>query len=990
MAKQLTKIEFQAGVVKDESPLAAEGGFIDSNLVRFRQGKAQTIGGWAKVTTDAVSGSTRALHAWSDLNSRRHLAIATDTNTYVLSEYTDDVFTLSNIATASTAYVTASSIVTSDGSTTITFNATAHGFAASQTFTLNVPKRLGGISLSGTWTVAAVTDANIFTATSGTAAATTMIQSSADAATWTLRTPPATTAALTKVRAANSLFIACAGTYLSSTALYTSSNGSSWSSVTNSIAITDILWDGAQYVATGISSTNGRTYTATTLGTWTQRSTAAGSLYGVTRTTAPLYVAVGASGRITTSTDATTWTARTSGTSDAIYAAATDNTTIVAVGVGVSSTTASLANLRTSTDGTTWTAVASNAANTLFDICYGNSLFVAVGASGAIVTSPTGATWTASTSGVTATLTGVTWTGDEFVAVGYTNTVLTSTNGTTWTTVVTDGDYRYGASVAALSASNMVLVGANEHTSSPESLLYTAAAPFSTAATTRSVSLDSFGEVLLIASPDDGLYCWQPGPYTETVENGTFATDTIWAKGTGWTIGSSVATKTAGVASNLSQAATDLRAGYVYEVSFVLTRTAGTITFQVNAGDTPTMVDVGAPTWTAGGSYTIKFICPDVPSDIAFVADSSFAGTVDTVTINLADDVTEVTTAPSRVGVMWVDASTRVVNVADTIEADGDENMLCVRNSAQENFRLWIPDVSNIADEVVLGRGSQIIGAKVTRQQTLIWTDAAVFTQQFSGGTAATYIYRMASTGCGLIGRNAAAEAEGAVFWLGKNGQIYIFDGQSAKIVESRIRRDMMDNLAAGYGDRVFAGVNGAFSEVWFCYPDTRLSGSPECNKIAAFNYIENHWVTHSLARTAWLAGGVWPYPIATTPSGVIYYHEKGQSDDATAAFLPSLETGYFDIKDGNNIMSVTRIVPDFEEQSTTVNFTIKTKYWPTASELSAGPFAATTTANYLHMRRLGRQMKIVMETVAPDSGFNVFWRVGAVRAVFEETGALR
>lgn len=985
MAKQLSKIEFKPGVVKDESPLAAEGGWIDSDLIRFRQGRPEAIGGWAKVTTDTVSGSTRALHAWSDLNGRKHLAIATDTNTYVLSEYTDNVLTLSNIAQASQATITASSIVATDGSTTLTFNATAHGFSAGQTFSLSVPKRLGGIDLSGVWTVAAVTDANTFTVTSPSAAATSAVLSSANGTTWTIRTPPATSSALTAVRSANSQFIVVGP----SNAVYTSTDGSTWSSSTlglTAVTLSDILWDGAQYVSV---STGGRIYTGSSLTSWTQRSNPGGNMWGVTWT-GSLYVAVGSGGRISTSSDATTWTARTSGTSNVIYAVATDNTKIVAVGAGVSSTTASTANLRTSTDGTTWTAVASNASGDLSGICYGNSLFVAVGASGAIVTSSDGATWTSRTSGVSVSLLDVTWTGSAFIAVGSSNTILSSTDGTTWTTVQTAGDYRDFNGVAALSSTNLAIVGANGLTSGNEALVYDVDAPLGGSGTTRQVSLDNFGEVLLVSSQGNGLYCWQPGPYPETVENGTFATDTVWAKGTGWTIGSGVATKSAGVASNLSQAATDLRAGYVYELSFVLTRSAGTITFKVNAGGTPTLVDVGAPTWSAAGTYTIKFVCPDTPSDIAFVADSSFAGTVDTVSIKLADDVTEISTAPSQIGVMWVDPNARIVNVGNTIEADGDENTLCVRNSAQESFRVWVPDTDNIADEVILGRGSKVVGAKVTRQQTLIWTDAALFTQQFSGSAAATYIYRMAATGCGLIGPSAAAEVEGAVFWLGQNGQFYAFNGQTAQIVESRIRRDVMDNLATGYGDRVFAGVNASFSEVWFMYPDTRLSGSPECNKVAVYNYAEQHWVTHKLARTAWLAGGVWPYPIATTPSGTIYYHEKGRSNDGTAAFLPTLETCYFDIEDGNNIMSITRIVPDFEEQSTTVNFTVKTKYWPTASELSAGPFAATTTANYLHMRRLGRQMKLVMETVAPTSGYNVFWRLGALRAVFEKTGALR
>ena len=920
MVKQLSKIEFKPGVVKDESPLASEGGFIDSDLVRFRQGKPEAIGGWEKVTASTLTGSARVLHGWSDLSSNRHLAIATDSNLYVMTD--NGSVTLTDIGADVTASAAEAPIV-------ILYDADIAGDFINKT--VPISDKIG--------TKTRVASAKVFV-----------------------------------------LHGANGNIFYDNTAL---SGG--WTDA--SVAANDIAIDGANYA---VVKQNGYIDTSTDLSTWTNRVSSGAALNTVKYLNSTAFVAVGASGRITTSPyGGTTWTARTSGTSNAIQSVDFGASVYVAVGEGVSSTTASTANIRSSSDLATWTARASNVSGILYDVVFANSLFVAVGANGVISTSSDGLTWTSQASGTTNTLRAVFWDGGEFLACGDRGVILSSSDGATWTTVTTN-DYTTFFGGVSLSSSNSLYVGASYQIVDGGSSSTTIYSAIDSVSSASPFSLDNFGEVLLMAAKTGGLYCWQPGPYSETVENGTFATDTIWAKGTGWTIGSGVATKAAGVASNLSQAATDLRPGYVYELRFLLARTAGSVTFKVNAGGTPTLVDVGIPNLTMSGQYVLKFVCPDDPSDIAFVANSTFAGTVDAVSVKLASSITQVTTAPSEIGVMWVDPNARIVNIGNTIEADGDKNTLCVRNSAQESFRVWVPDVNNIADEVVLGRGSKIVGAKVTRQQTLIWTDAALFTQQFSGSAAATYIYRMAATGCGLIGRSAAAEVEGAVFWLGQNGQFYAFNGQTAQIVESRIRRDVMDNLASGYGDRVFAGVNGAFSEVWFCYPDARLSGSPECNKVAAYNYVEQHWVTHNLARTAWMTGGVWPYPIATTPAGIIYYHEKGQSNDGTAAFLPTLETGYFDIEDGNNIMSVTRVVPDFEEQSATVNFTVKTKYWPNASELSAGPFAATTTANYLHMRRLGRQMKLVMETVAPGAGYNVFWRLGALRAVFEKTGALR
>lgn len=59
-----------------------------------------------------------------------------------------------------------------------------------------------------------------------------------------------------------------------------------------------------------------------------------------------------------------------------------------------------------------------------------------------------------------------------------------------------------------------------------------------------------------------------PGLGSELIVNGTFASDTDWTKGTGWTIGSGVASHTAGSAANVSQAV--LTSGLFYQAIYTL------------------------------------------------------------------------------------------------------------------------------------------------------------------------------------------------------------------------------------------------------------------------------------------------------------------------------------------------------------------------------------------------------------------------------------
>lgn len=78
----LTTFAFQPGVIKDDTPLAAEGGWINANNVRFDRGKPQTIGGWSAITGATYAGIARGAHQWSDNDGRKWLAWGTATKLF--------------------------------------------------------------------------------------------------------------------------------------------------------------------------------------------------------------------------------------------------------------------------------------------------------------------------------------------------------------------------------------------------------------------------------------------------------------------------------------------------------------------------------------------------------------------------------------------------------------------------------------------------------------------------------------------------------------------------------------------------------------------------------------------------------------------------------------------------------------------------------------------------------------------------------------------
>jgi hypothetical protein len=500
-------------------------------------------------------------------------------------------------------------------------------------------------------------------------------------------------------------------------------------------------------------------------------------------------------------------------------------------------------------------------------------------------------------------------------------------------------------------------------------------------------AMDNWGERLLASPRGGALYEYAPAnSYPELVANGTFASTASWATGTNWSIASGVATKTAGSATNLSQSVSGLvLSGYVYEVTFTVVRTAGTVKFQVNAGS---VLDVGGfPATTSAstaisksGTYTRQFYAPSSVTDIVFAADAAFAGTIDNVSLKLYSRAYRITTAPTNIDYFFVDPNRIVVALA-TQEADGDFNPLLVRWSDQDNNRQWVPAADNLAGEFTLASGGRALTGIATRQQNMVWTDSSLYSMQFSGDTNA-FSFRLLGTGCGAIGRNACTEHNGIVLWMSQEG-FYIFQGAVPQKIDCTIARDVYDHLALNQNDKIFAGINGGFDEVWWFYADSR--DGIECSRIAAFNWIEQHWAAHQIPRSCWLSSGIFPYPIGFGTDGVLYYHERGNTA-AGNALNPYIISGDFDVADGANLMVIRRIVPDFDDQVGDVAFTLYSKPFPNASELVGGPYTASTTTQMLNMRRQGRQFRLKLASTAT----NCFYRVGALRLDAMPTGALR
>ena len=160
----LQKYVFRPGINKEGTAYSNEGGWFNSNLIRFRKGLPEKIGGWQKASTDSFKSTGRALHAWVDLAGTKFLGLGTTWKYYVLEGSTyNDVTPIR--ATTTNGIVFAAT----NGSTTITATDSNHGAIINDFVTISGAASLGGLItaevLNQEYQITSVPSVNTFTFT---------------------------------------------------------------------------------------------------------------------------------------------------------------------------------------------------------------------------------------------------------------------------------------------------------------------------------------------------------------------------------------------------------------------------------------------------------------------------------------------------------------------------------------------------------------------------------------------------------------------------------------------------------------------------------------------------------------------------------------------------------------------------------------------------------------------------------------------------------
>ena len=348
---------------------------------------------------------------------------------------------------------------------------------------------------------------------------------------------------------------------------------------------------------------------------------------------------------------------------------------------------------------------------------------------------------------------------------------------------------------------------------------------------------------------------------------------------------------------------------------------------------------------------------------------------------------TTVTTSPISVNSVIVSPNDRHVvalganEFSPTATVSGTFNPMLVRWSDQDNRTNWVPSVSSTAGEVVLTDGTRIVGAVRSKNAINVWTDNSLWLMEFAGPPF-TFKFQQAGTNCGMIGPHAGIDYNGVTYWMGFDN-FYANTGQ-VEVLDCTVRRFVFDRLNTTYYDKVYTGINSEFKEIIWLYVS---STATECDSYVVFSPEENYWVYGDTFFSTFKDREVFGNTIttgATTTGNFLFDNEPaGVFDGDGATLISFVESADFDVDDGNAIMYMSRIIPDFDLSTGKIKLHLTTKQFPESTETVVKEFDITNTTQKVDFRSRGRQAKI---RVSCDSN-NASWRWGSVRLALQGDG---
>jgi hypothetical protein len=156
----INKLQFRPGIDKQNTQYGAEGGWVDCDMVRFRYGVPEKIGGWSPAVGTNLIGAARDIHTYTDLAGDSLAVIGTDRKLYTY--YDNNFYDITPLSTTIPAVFTFTS-----GTTIVNVLATSNGAIAGDFVTFSGVTGVNVVNITNSnmsqeFEIQTITDANNF------------------------------------------------------------------------------------------------------------------------------------------------------------------------------------------------------------------------------------------------------------------------------------------------------------------------------------------------------------------------------------------------------------------------------------------------------------------------------------------------------------------------------------------------------------------------------------------------------------------------------------------------------------------------------------------------------------------------------------------------------------------------------------------------------------------------------------------------------------
>lgn len=214
-----------------------------------------------------------------------------------------------------------------------------------------------------------------------------------------------------------------------------------------------------------------------------------------------------------------------------------------------------------------------------------------------------------------------------------------------------------------------------------------------------------------------------------------------------------------------------------------------------------------------------------------------------------------------------------------------DFDPLLVRWSDADNPFEWVPATTNQAGETRLSYGSYIVNAVDTRQEILIWTDAAIFSMQYLGPP---YVWgvNLLMENVSIASPNAAITVNNVTYWMGVD-KFYSYSGR-VETLPCTLRQFVFTNINTDQLAQIVCGTNEGYNEIWWFYP---TADSLINNRYVIYNHVERTWAYGNLERSYWLDSPLRQYPMAAFSNQKSYI---SNAINSTVDIIPMLNAASY------------------------------------------------------------------------------------------------